>query len=77
MHVTTAKLPEAPIPDTHVGILKTALLATVSTISHRDGLISTNPVGFDWDGEHVRLSTLQIAREVPQPPGESAGHRIA
>ena len=59
MRMTTAKLPEAPIPDTHVGILETALLATVSTISYKDGLISTNPVGFDWDGEHVRLSTLK------------------
>jgi PPOX class probable F420-dependent enzyme len=59
MRMTTAKLPEAPIPDTHVGILETALLATVSTSSHQDGLISTNPVGFDWDGAHVRLSTLK------------------
>jgi hypothetical protein len=57
--MTNAELPEAPIPDTHVGILETALLATVSTISHKDGLISTNPVGFDWDGEYVRLSTLK------------------
>ena len=59
MDITTAKLPEAPIPDTHVGILETALLATISTISHKDGLIATNPVGFDWDGDHVRLSTLK------------------
>jgi hypothetical protein len=41
--MTNAELPEAPIPDTHVGILETALLATVSTISHKDGLISTKP----------------------------------
>ena len=57
--MTTAEMPEAAIPDTHVGILQTALLAMVSTIGHRDGLISTNPVGFDWDGEFVRLSTLK------------------
>jgi PPOX class probable F420-dependent enzyme len=57
--MTNAEVPEVPIPDTHVGILETALLATVSTISHKDGLISTNPVGFDWDGEYVRLSTLK------------------
>jgi PPOX class probable F420-dependent enzyme len=57
--MTSAKLPEAKIPATHVGILETALLATVSTISHRDGLISSNPVGFEWDGEHIRLSTLK------------------
>jgi hypothetical protein len=46
--MTNAEVPEASIPDTHVGILETALLATVSTISHKDGLISTNPAGFDW-----------------------------
>jgi PPOX class probable F420-dependent enzyme len=57
--MSSPELPEARIPDTHVGILETALLATVSTISHRDGLISSNPVGFDWDGEHIRLSTLK------------------
>jgi hypothetical protein len=57
--MTNAEVPEAPIPDTHVGILETALLATVSTISPKDGLISTNPVSFDWDGEYVRLSTLK------------------
>jgi PPOX class probable F420-dependent enzyme len=57
--MTSAKVPEAKVPATHVGILETALLATVSTISHRDGMISSNPVGFDWDGEHIRLSTLK------------------
>jgi len=51
--------PEVPIPESHVGILETALVAMVSTVSSRDGLISTNPVGFDWDGRHVRLSTLK------------------
>jgi PPOX class probable F420-dependent enzyme len=57
--MTTGKLPEALIPQSHVGILENALLATVSTISCRDGLISTNPVGFDWDGNYVRVSTLK------------------
>lgn len=57
--MTEAELPEAAIPESHVGILKSALLAMVSTIGHRDGLISTNPVGFDWDGDYVRFSTLK------------------
>jgi hypothetical protein len=57
--VTTAKLPEAPIPESHVGILENALFAVISTISYKDGLISTNPVGFDWDGDYVRISTLK------------------
>ena len=59
MSMTSAQPPEASIPDTHVGILDAAMLATVSTISHRDGLISSNPVAFDWDGSHIRLSTLK------------------
>jgi PPOX class probable F420-dependent enzyme len=57
--MTSAGLPEASIPDTHAGILETALTAMVSTIGHKDGLISTNPVAFDWDGEYIRLSTLK------------------
>jgi PPOX class probable F420-dependent enzyme len=57
--MTATELPEAPIPESHVGILENALLAMVSTISYRDGLISTNPVGFDWDGAYVRISTLK------------------
>src|ERR1700751_1109473 len=57
--MTTAKLPEAQIPESHVGILENALLAVISTISYKDGLISTNPMGFDWDGDYVRISTLK------------------
>ncbi|OBA85487.1 hypothetical protein A5662_00130 [Mycobacteriaceae bacterium 1482268.1] len=57
--MTQAELPEAPIPESHVEILENALLAMVSTINYKDGLISTNPVGFDWDGEYVRISTLK------------------
>jgi PPOX class probable F420-dependent enzyme len=57
--MTKAELPEAHIPTSHVGILENALLAMVSTISRRDGLITTNPMGFDWDGNYVRISTLK------------------
>jgi PPOX class probable F420-dependent enzyme len=57
--VTTAKPPEAPIPESHVGILENALLAVISTVSYKDGLVSINPMGFDWDGDYVRVSTLK------------------
>ena len=51
---------EAPpvIPESHLDIMK-GFQATVSTMRHRDGLISTTPVSFDWDGEFVRFSTLK------------------
>lgn len=52
-------MPTNKVPESHVGILESAQVAMVSTIRHKDGLISTNPVGFDWDGEHVRISTLK------------------
>ena len=47
------------IPDTHLDIVEQEYLAMVSTIRHQDGLISTNPVSIDWDGEFVRFSTLK------------------
>jgi PPOX class probable F420-dependent enzyme len=57
--VTSAERPEAEIPASHAGILETAVTAMVSTIGHVDGLISTNPVAFDWDGGYIRISTLK------------------
>lgn len=47
------------IPDSHLDIVEQEYLAMVSTIRHQDGLISTNPVSIDWDGEFVRFSTLK------------------
>jgi len=47
------------VPDSHKAILETAVFAFVSTIRVKDQLVSTNPVGFDWDGETFRFSTLK------------------
>ena len=49
----------ATIPDSHLDIMEQEYLAMVSTIRHQDGLISTNPVSIEWDGEFVRFSTLK------------------
>lgn len=46
------------IPESHLDIME-GFQATVSTVRHRDGMISTTPVTFDWDGEFVRFSTLK------------------
>jgi len=40
-------------------ILRESNLGFLSTIRKKDGLISTNPVGFVWDGESIRISTLK------------------
>jgi hypothetical protein len=66
--MTTAKLPEAPIPDTHVGILETALLATVSTISHKDGYATARATNWQiWSFPVVN----------PRPLGRYAAELLA
>lgn len=49
----------ARVPESHLDILRNAHQGILSTIRHSDGLISSNPVAFDWDGEFVRVSTLK------------------
>ncbi len=50
---------EIEIPEAHREILAANQLGVVSTIRHRDGLISSNPVTYSWDGECVRFSTIK------------------
>ena len=52
-------MPEIPIPEAHHETLESTTIALMSTIRHKDGLISTNPVGFVWDGESIRISTTK------------------
>lgn len=40
-------------------LLRSNFIGLLSSIRHNDGLISTNPVGFVWDGERIRISTLK------------------
>ena len=49
---------EVEIPEASRAILAANSLGILSTIRHRDGRISSNPVGYVWDGESVRISTL-------------------
>lgn len=51
-----------PIPDSHLEILEQAQFGYLSTMN-RDGSIATNPVSIDWDGEHVRVSTLKARQK--------------
>jgi PPOX class probable F420-dependent enzyme len=50
---------EIEIPEAHGAILAANTQGLMSTIRHKDGLISTNPVGYVWDGECVRVSTIK------------------
>jgi PPOX class probable F420-dependent enzyme len=50
---------EIEIPEAQREILASNLLGLVSTLRQKDGLISTNPVTYTWDGECVRFSTIK------------------
>ncbi len=49
---------DAIIPEAHHELLKTQHFAMLTTM-RPDGMLSTNPVGFYWDGEKIRISTLK------------------
>lgn len=50
---------EIAIAREYHALLESAIYGTLSTIRVKDGLISTNPVAFLWDGERMRISTLK------------------
>ena len=49
----------SPITAEHERILSACKTGLLSTIRHKDGLISTNPVGYLWNGEEIEISTLK------------------
>ena len=49
---------EVEIPEASRAMLLANSLGILTTIRHNDGRISSNPVGYVWDGESVRISTL-------------------
>lgn len=59
MNDSTVLSLKTAIPESHLSIIETATMAMLSTIRHKDGHISTTPMGFDWDGETLRFSTLK------------------
>ena len=51
--------PEISIPDEHKQILSANVLGVLSTVRAKDGLISSNPVGYVLEGERVCISTAK------------------
>ena len=56
---TRTQTQEIEIPEAHKALLAQNNFGLMSTIRHKDGLISTNPVSYVFDGECVRVSTLK------------------
>ena len=53
MSVDTKKLPK--IPESHLDVMQ-GIQGMLTTIRHKDGMPSTNPIVYDYDGEFVRIS---------------------
>jgi PPOX class probable F420-dependent enzyme len=53
---------QAIIPDSHRDILQSTALAHVATLGP-DGEPQSNPVWFDWDGEHVKFSQTKARQK--------------
>ena len=49
---------EIEVPESSAKILDTNSLGILTTIRAKDGLPSSNPVGYVWDGERVGISTI-------------------
>lgn len=61
---------EAVFPEEHHELLRTQHIAMLTTM-RADGLFSTNPVGFVWDGEKIRISTLKSRMKYTNIKGDS------
>lgn len=59
MSGTSNKGPGPAIPERFRELVRTAKQGVLSTIRHTDGLLSANPVGFTWEGDVFRISTLR------------------
>ena len=40
-------------------VINSSFLGTLSTIRYSDGFISSNPVGYTWNGKEIEISTLK------------------
>jgi PPOX class probable F420-dependent enzyme len=49
---------EVEIPGQYHPFLEAHFLAMLTTL-RPDGMLSTNPIGYVWDGRHIRVSTLK------------------
>jgi PPOX class probable F420-dependent enzyme len=66
----TSRTAEAVVPDTHRDLLLKPVIAHLAT-ARPDGALQSNPVWFEWDGEHIKISQTrdrQKMRNVENDP---------
>jgi Pyridoxamine 5'-phosphate oxidase len=50
-----SRMDMAVVPDTHQDLLEQPVIAHLAT-ARPDGALQSNPVWFEWDGEHIKIS---------------------
>lgn len=51
--------PESLIKPEHEEVLASTVIGCLSTLRHKDGRVSTNPVSYRWNGKEIEISTLK------------------
>ncbi len=54
---------QAVVPDTHRDLLDGAVIAHLAT-ARPDGTLQNNPVWFEWDGEHIKISQTRARQKM-------------
>lgn len=51
--------PNQLVKPQHEDVLASTVIGCLSTLRHKDGRISTNPVSYRWNGSELEISTLK------------------
>jgi PPOX class probable F420-dependent enzyme len=51
------------VPDTHQDLLEKPIVAHLAT-ARPDGALQSNPVWFEWDGEHIKISQTRAHQKM-------------
>lgn len=54
---------EAVVPDTHRDLLEKPVIAHLAT-ARPDGALQNNPVWFEWDGVHIKISQTRARQKM-------------
>lgn len=61
--MTDTRIATAVVPESHRDLLEQPLIAHLATV-RPDGIPQSNPVWFDWDGEHLKISQTKARQKM-------------
>lgn len=61
--MTNHRTDDAVVPESHRDLLEQPLIAHLATL-RPDGVPQSNPVWFEWDGDHVKISQTKARQKM-------------